>query len=315
MTRILVTGASGFIGRALVAALAREGLSVRAASRSPAGMPSAGEEAEGRIERVASPDLAMPESDWAPLLEGISAVIHTAAIAHTRGMADSDYEVVNHQAVLALARAAKGKVERFVFLSSIRAQSGTASAGTLTEQDQPRPNDAYGRAKLAAEQGLARLDMPAVILRPVLVAGPRPAGNLGTMLRLAARGLPLRFDAFVARRSLVALADVVSAVRHVLAGASHLGATYILAHPEPISVGAMFAALREGLGQQPKGVVIPSRLLRAALAVAGKSDASEKLFGDLVASPAKLMATGWTPLVPPRSALIDIGATFRREGP
>jgi UDP-glucose 4-epimerase len=77
----------------------------------------------------------------------------------------------------------------------------------------------------------------------------------------------------------------------------------------------MFAALREGLGQQPKGVVIPSRLLRAALAVAGKSDASEKLFGDLVASPAKLMATGWTPLVPPRSALIDIGATFRREGP
>jgi nucleoside-diphosphate-sugar epimerase len=313
LRRILVTGASGFIGRALVADLARRGFQVRAASRSPEAVPPVGEEAKSRVERVPSPDLS-GKAEWGPLLEGIDAVIHAAAIAHTGGMEETAYEAVNHQAVAALAQAARGKVGRFVFLSSIRAQSGTASAGMLTEKDPPRPNDAYGRAKLAAEEALARLDIPSVILRPVLVVGPHPSGNLATMLRLAARGLPLRFDGFAARRSLVALADVASGVAHVLGDPAHLGATYILSHPEPIAVGAMFAALREGLGLEPRGIVVPPSLLRAILGAAGKSDMKEKLFGDLTASPAKLMATGWTPLVSPRAALAEIGATFRRDG-
>ncbi len=306
MTRILVTGASGFIGRALVAGLAERGHAVRAASRTPEAVPRLGHEAENRVERVALPDLS-GKAVWAPLLAGVDAVIHTAAIAHTRGIEPSAYEAINHQAVARLAEAARGKVERLVFLSSIRAQSGAAAAGILTEADPARPADAYGRAKLAAEEALARIGVPFVILRPVLVAGPRPSGNLAAMLALAARGLPLRLGGFSARRSLVALADVTEAVVHVLVDAPHLGATYILAHPESIAIGAMFGALREGLGRRLGGVPVPARLLRIVLAAAGRRGTEEKLFGDLVASPARLMATGWTPRVSPREALLEIG--------
>jgi nucleoside-diphosphate-sugar epimerase len=313
LTRILVTGASGFIGRALVAGLAQDGHLVRAASRdparNPASGPSPGEDAEGRVERVVSPDLS-GKADWAPLLEGVDAIVHAAAIAHTESTDVAAYEAVNHKAVAALAEAARGKVGR---LSSIRAQSASAAAGSLTEADPPRPSDPYGRAKLAAEAALAQSGTPFVIFRPVLVAGPRPSGNLASLLRLAAKGLPLRLDALSARRSLIARADVVAAVAHVLAAPAHLGETYILAHPEPITIGAMFASLREGLGGRPGGLPVPASLLRLGLALTGKGDMREKLFGDLVASPAKLMATGWTPRISPRAALAEIGAVFRRE--
>jgi nucleoside-diphosphate-sugar epimerase len=304
--RVLVTGAAGFIGRALVARLARSGLTVRAASRTP--LPAG----EG-VESVLSPDLA-GKTDWAPLLDGVDAIVHAAAIAHTGGVDEAAYEAINHRAVAHLAQAAQGKVERLVFLSSIRAQSGAAAAGVLTEADISRPSDAYGRAKLAAEEALARLNLACVILRPVLVVGSRPSGNLAAMLRLARLNLPLRFEALSARRSLVALEDVAAAVEHVLGGTSHLGATYILAHPEPIGIGAMFEALREGLGRKPASLAVPAPLLRAALALPGMGGMKDKLFGDLVASPARLMATGWTPKISPHAALAGIGAASTRDG-
>jgi len=311
--RILVTGASGFIGRALVAHLARKGYAVRAASRTPATATPTDKPVETGIDMVVSPDLS-GEADWGPLLEGVDAVVHAAAIAHTQGMDASAYEAVNRRAAVALARAARGKVERLVFLSSIRAQSGPTSLTVLTEADAPRPTDAYGRSKLEAETALGRLDMPFVILRPVLVAGCRPRGNLAMMLRLARLGVPLSLDRLAARRSLVALADVASAVAHVLVSPSHLGSTYILAHPEPIPVGTMFAALREGLGRATRGPAVPEGLLRAALAIPGMANVREKLLGDLVASPARLMGTGWTPRTSPREALLEIGAALARDG-
>ncbi|MFI5014772.1 MAG: NAD-dependent epimerase/dehydratase family protein [Hyphomicrobiales bacterium] len=297
MKRILVTGASGFIGHALVAHLAEHGYRVRAASRRPP--PRA-----GRVENVASPDLA-GEADWVPFLAGVDAIVHAAALAHTGDADEAAYDAVNHRAVVALARAAQGRVERLVFLSSIRAQSGPAAAAMLTEADDPRPTDAYGRAKLAAEEALARLGATAVILRPVLVAGSQPRGNLAAMLRFAK--LPLRFDGLTARRSLLARADLCAAVEHVLGDPRHIGETYIVAHPEPIGIGAMFAALREGLGRKRGLLSVPGPLLRAALGLPGLRDAKDRLFGDLVASPAKLMATGWPPQISAHAALVEIG--------
>jgi nucleoside-diphosphate-sugar epimerase len=295
---VLVTGASGFVGRALVAHLAARGHAVVAASRSP-GSPAA------QVEWRRLPDLR-EATDWAPLIEGVDVVVHAAAAAHTHGVGEAHYDAVNWQATLALGRALRGKVERLIFLSSIRAQSGPSAIGPLTEGLPPRPTDAYGRSKLAAELGLAELGTRLVVLRPVLVAGSGAYGNLATMLRYAKLHAPLPFAALTARRSLIARADLCSAVEHVLDAPSHLGQTYIIAHPEPIAIADMFAALREGLGRKPALLSVPNAALRLALRFAGRSDAQERLFGDLVASPAKLMATEWSPRMFPHAALVSL---------
>ncbi|MBV9517752.1 MAG: NAD-dependent epimerase/dehydratase family protein [Hyphomicrobiales bacterium] len=300
MRRVLVTGASGFIGRALVGYLAERGYAVRAASRKPL-------VARDDVQPVTAPDLA-GSPNWKPLLEGVDVVVHAAAIAHAEAADEAELALVNHRAVAGLAEAARGTVERLIFLSSIRAQSGSCAAGTLTEADEPRPSDAYGRAKLAAEQALAGSHVPFVTVRPVLVAGAQPSGNLAALLRLAGLKLPLPMGAFTARRSLVDREDLCAAIAHVLVDPAHLGETYIAAHPEPIDIAAMLAALREGLNRGPGLFAVPAPLTRSALSLPGMGEMRAKLLGDLVASPAKLMKTGWEPRWAPRIALARIGA-------
>ncbi len=147
VSRTLVTGASGFIGRAVMAAFAQRGDVLRAAVRRPPQPPF-----PAAIEVVQHPDLAQP-IDWRPLLDGIDQVIHLAGIAHLgRGVAPELYDRVNRLATAQLAAAAAAAgVRHFVFVSSIRAQSGPAADHALTERDPPAPSDAYGRSKLAAD--------------------------------------------------------------------------------------------------------------------------------------------------------------------
>ena len=304
MKRILVTGASGFVGQALVEHLAASGYAVRAASRK-ALPPRTG------VESVPAPDLA-GNPDWAPLLDGVDAVIHAAAIAHTSGINEALYDAVNHRAVLSLAQAAQGRIERLVFLSSVRAQCGATAPGVLTEADAPAPRDAYGRSKLAAELGLRRMQARAVILRPVLVVGPDAGGNLATMLRLARLNLPFRLDGLTAKRSLVARDDLCRAVVHALGDTVAIGDTYLVAHPAAVGVGEMFAGLREGMGHKPGLVDIPSPLLRGLATLPGLGSRREQLFGDLVVSPAKLIATGFAPRTPPLAAMAEMAAQSLR---
>src|SRR5262249_59032280 len=117
-------------------------------------------------------DLTRPQN-MAAALADVDAVIHSAGIAHAMsGVPEDDYRALNTEASIALARAAqRAGAKRFVFLSSIRAQSGPTADAVLTEDLEPRPTDAYGRSKLAAERGLAELDLDWVALRPVLVYG------------------------------------------------------------------------------------------------------------------------------------------------
>ncbi len=148
--RILITGATGFVGAFLTPWLTARGRKVRVALRNPAELPAG-------VESAVIGDIADPRN-LARALEDIDTVVHCAGVAHaTETIPDAVYDRVNREATLALARAAqRAGVRRFLFLSSIRAQSGPIAAGLLTEQDAARPTDAYGRSKLAAEQGSHR---------------------------------------------------------------------------------------------------------------------------------------------------------------
>ncbi len=308
VSRILVTGASGFVGRALVTALSGWGYDVRAAVRRRPQPPFA----DG-LEVVTHPDLAI-SFDWSPLLADVEAVVHLAGIAHTAGIPEADYERINHHATAALAAAAaRTDVKRFVFVSSIRAQSGPTAQTTLTEDDDPRPTDAYGRSKLAAETIIKSAGVPFTILRPVLVYGAGVKGNLAALMRFADLPCPLPFGALRNPRSLVARDDLISAIRFALEGPATIGETFIVAHPRPSSPAEMIAGLRAARGRKPWLIPVPPVALAAALALVRRRDLWDRLAGRLVASPDKLMKAGWRPQIDTVTGLAQITGMDERQ--
>ena len=288
---IALTGATGFIGRHLLQELPKRGYRLRVLLRRPAELPPG---ASGAVVG----DLARPQN-MAAALRDVDGVIHSAGLAHTMtGLPEDDYRVLNTEATVALARAAeRAGARRFVFLSSIRAQSGPVADEVLTEALEPRPTDAYGRSKLDAERGLAAVGLDWVALRPVLVYGPGVKGNMAALLELARRPYPLPFGGLTARRSLLALDNLVEAIDTVLKVPGRLERPLIVADPEPLTVPAMIAALRGGLGRRPGLVPVPPVLLEAALRAAGRGEIYQRLAAPLVANPSALTDLGWRPSV------------------
>src|SRR5262249_25182930 len=207
------------------------------------------------------------------------------------------YRMLNTEATLGLARAAKrAGAKRFVFLSSIRAQAGPTAECVLTEEQEPQPTDAYGRSKLAAEQGLAELDLDWIALRLVLVYGPGVKGNMAQPLPSARSPYPLPVGGLTGLRSLLALDNLVAAVDTVLLAAA-LRRPFIVADPTPLTIPEMVSAMRRGLGRRPGLIPIPQRLLEAALRATGREEIYQRLSGSLVADPAALVKLGWQPPV------------------
>jgi UDP-glucose 4-epimerase len=295
MTRVLVTGATGFCGRPLVARLAAAGYEVRASvRRTPSPPLPAG------VETALHADLAGPV-DWAPMLAGVDAVVHLAGIAHvTRDIPEDRYDLVNHRATALAQAAQRAGVQHIVLVSSIRAQCGPAADHVLTEADTPRPSDAYGRSKLAAEAAVVTAGIPFTILRPVLIYGPGLKGNLATLARLAALPIPLPFAGFVNRRSLLSVDNLVGAVRFALATPAARGETYVVADPQPITLAEIVAALRPG---PPRLFALPHGLVAAVARIVVGADAWNRLNGELMAFPGKLMAAGWSPTADTKAAL------------
>jgi len=296
---ILVTGASGFIGRALVTALAKQGYAVRAAARDPARIVAVSD-----VERVEIPDL-VGSLDWSPLLAGVTHVVHLAGIAHAPGtLPDDVYTQINAEAVGTLAQQAKGRVERVVLMSSVRAQAGLSADAPITEADAPQPTDTYGRTKLEAERLLAESGVGYTVLRPAVVYGKGVKGNIASLATIAKTPMPLPFGGLDNKRSLLAIENLISAVTHVLEAPDAAGKTYLVADAAPIRVADLVGAMREGLGRPPHLVKVPVGAVRKVLKSFGREADWERVAGEFVIDVSKLMATGWRPLVETRAGIV-----------
>lgn len=289
MKTIALTGATGFVGRHLMSELPKRGYRIRALLRRPSKFAL-------QCDSAVIGDLARPQN-LSAAFAGVDAVVHSAGIAHAMsGVPADDYRAINTEATVFLAQAAaRAGSRRFVFLSSIRAQCGPTSDATLTEELAARPTDDYGRSKLAAEQGLAKLDHDWVSLRPALVYGPGVKGNMAALVSLARSPYPLPLGGLTAKRSLLALDNLVDAVAHVLRSPEPLRRPFIVADPQPLTVAEMIAAMRAGIGRRPGLIPVSGSLLKSALKAGGRNEWIERLCSPLVASSAALQGLGWSP--------------------
>jgi UDP-glucose 4-epimerase len=302
---LALTGATGFIGQHLLRELPKRGHRLRVLLRRPAAVPIAAASA-------VIGDLARPRN-MAAALEGVDAVIHSAGIAHAMsGIPEDDYRVVNTEATIGLARAARrAGAKRFIFLSTIRAQCGPATDTVMTEAVEPAPTDAYGKSKLAAERGLAEVDIDWVALRATLVYGPGVKGNMAQLMRLARAPLPLPVGNLRARRSLLAVENLAAAIETVLATPQTLRRAFVAADPQALTVAEMIAAMRRGLGRRPNMFPLPATLFELMARAAGREEIYRRLSGSLVADPTALIKLGWVPPL----ATPDGLARLMREAP
>lgn len=308
MTRILVTGATGFVGRTLVPLLLARGHHVRAAvRRSDASVPGA--------EIVAVGDIG-PGTDWTLALDGVDAVAHLAARVHVMRDTAADplaaFRHTNTAGTRRLAEAcAEQGVRRFVHLSSIKAVVDESRAEPVTDDTPADPHSPYGVSKREAEQALEALHrrgvLDPVILRPPLVYGPGVAGNLRTLLRLCARRVPLPLAWVDNRRSLIGVGNLADAVAACLVHPAAAGHTFLVSDGTPLSTPDLVRHLCAGLGVPPRLLPVPPALLGLAAAALGRRDAWDRVGGSLVLDDAAIRgALGWRP---PVDAVTGLRAT------
>jgi UDP-glucose 4-epimerase len=307
--RLLLTGGTGYCGRPLTAALVSSGCAVRALVRSGAvELPGA--------EISLCRDIADP-IDWTPLLEGTDAIVHLAGLTYRPDIPEERFDAVNHRATARLAAAACAAGVPLVFISSLSVQSGSTAEHELTEVDDPRPVNAYGRSKLAAERAIAASGVEFTIFRPVIIYGNVPYGYLASLAKLAKLPLPLPFGGFRNRRSLLSVNNLASAILFALRTKAARGGVYLLADPEPVTIPEIVAAYRHGLGRRPGIFHVPAAPVRwVARMVAGGGTAAATGQGtELVVSVRKLVTAGWTPVTDTRTELARMmEAGWRRAG-
>ncbi|HKG74300.1 MAG TPA: NAD-dependent epimerase/dehydratase family protein [Aestuariivirgaceae bacterium] len=294
---IALTGATGFIGRHVLRELPKRGYRFRVLLRRPVDIPL-------ECASAVIGDLARPQN-LSAALAGVDAVVHSAGVSQgVSGLPDADHRILNAEATYHLARAAQAaRVKRFVFLSSIRAQTGPTAEGTLTEDRPATPTDAYGRAKLEAERRLGELDIDWVALRPVLVYGKGMQGNFAALVRLARSPYPLPFGSLKARRSLLSVDNLVDAVAAAVTAPSPLRRPFIVADREALTVAQMICAMRRGLGRSANLVPVPAPLLKLALHAAGRTGWYPRLACPLIADASQLSGLGWAPQVSTEAGL------------
>ncbi len=307
--KVLVTGATGFVGQALCRRLLADGHQVAAALRRGEGPPGTEPRSVGGIDGT---------TDWTRALAGIDAVVHLAARAHVMTETEGDplavYRAVNRDGTLGLARRmAETGPARLIFLSSVKVNGETTpSDRPFRADDPPAPADPYGLSKAEAERGLRAIaGLSATILRPPLIHGPGAKGNLATLMAAIRRRLPLPVGAINNRRSLVGLANLADAICFCLARPDTIGNTYMIRDGEDVSTPDLVRRLGTAMGRPALLLPVPPPLLRAGGWLLGRQAAVARLTGSLTVDDGPLRALGW---IPPLS--LDAGlAAMAGHGP
>jgi UDP-glucose 4-epimerase len=290
---VLVSGASGTVGREVCSVLHAAGWRIRGLGRGTDPAPFAEEHVTADL------SLALPPE----ALSRVDAVVHLAAAVP--GSPAAVMEAVNHHGAgrLADAAAARG-IERFVALSSIRAVTGSTAPEPVRDDDEPAPADDYGRSKRAGELAIRAALPSATILRPPLVLGEGLTGAMARLVALARSPWPLPFGGLRAPRSYIARSDLAAALAFALREPAARGRSLLLSGDGTLSVAAIVALIRRAHGRPRRCFEVPPRLLEAAASLALGAQAAASLTGPLVIEDRAVRALGWAPRVPLSDAVI-----------
>lgn len=303
---LLITGATGFVGSAVLESLIRENLTSIpiVALRNKLNLNQK-YFASTKSVIVGSID---GETDWSFALAGVACVVHTAARVHV--MADTsanpldEFRQVNVDGTLNLARqAAAVGVRRFVFLSSVKVNGEQTLAGkAFVEDDDPAPQDLYGQSKYEAELGLRKLakdtGMEVVIIRPPLVYGPGVKANFAALMRAVQRGLPLPLGSVNNQRSLVALNNLVHFIVTCLRHPAAANQTFLVSDGQDISTVELLSSMARAARVSDRLWPVPVWALQAAASALGKGAAVQRLCGNLQVDITKAHTLlGWRPVV------------------
>lgn len=299
MSRILITGASGFVGAALADKAHKNKFKVRGAVR------TISKSVPEFVEQVVMGNITS-ETKWYEALKTVDVVIHLAARVHviheTSNNPLAEFRVINTEATFNLARqAAESGVKRFIYLSTIKVNGEfTKTEFPFTEKDKYIPTDPYALSKYEAEQGLLKIakntDMEVVIIRPPLVYGPGVKANFLSMMQWLNKGIPLPFGSVQNKRSLVALDNLIDLIITCIEHPAAANEIFLVSDGEDLSTTELFSRVAVALNKKPRLLAVNQQLLELILKFIGKKCLAQRLCSSLqvdISKAKKLL--NWTP--------------------
>lgn len=301
--KILVTGANGFVGRAVCKTLSNAGLSVRGTVRKRENAPSINN-VPFNGELITIGDIG-PNTKWGMALQDIDIVIHLAARAHVMKEIAADplleFRTVNTLVTKTLACAAvSAEVKRFIYISSIKVNGEHTGNIPFSEGDTPNPQDPYAVSKLEAEQALQAIaqetGLEIVILRPPLVYGTGVRANFLKLMNLINAGVPLPFNSVKNSRSLLYIGNLVDAIIKCIQHPFAANKTFLISDGEDLSTPELIRRLASALNKPARLVPFPTSLLQLAGAFIRKFAEVERLTGSLTIDSSKIRTElNWIP--------------------
>ncbi len=293
--KVLVTGASGFIGKELCRVLVERGCQVTAVVRSAQSLPVAG------VHCIVQ-DLEKP-FDGSSLTESYEVVVHLAGKAHGNGGSGEQnleaFERANVTPARRLAEAAVASgVHKFIYLSSIGVHGNSTQDDPITEESPLRPHADYARSKLQAEMALREsvsgTQTMYSIIRPTLVYGEGAPGNFGKLVKVCQRAVPLPFNGLENQRSLVSLGSLVRLIVLCIERPEAENQVFVAADEKPVSTEELVRCLRSGMGSKHCLVTVPAKWMKICFRLIGKESVYQQLFGDLEIDASKAATLlGW----------------------